>query len=196
MKKIYLFACFLFMLPQFVLSQQCQLEELKSYLSAHNLFTERMIYKGNTMITNSSRITYGYIKKDGAIGASVLNPLNEGDSIENFVQLTETEYLNIKFAEEYREEEKTARTWYTLQRRNVKKEFIGTSPIGYHAELYIQYADKSDYTIISKAIISNSVYIKSEDNFDGGYNHIYKSGEFTFILDTKGRISIEKNLKK
>ncbi|MFN6316571.1 MAG: hypothetical protein ACK4YW_01450, partial [Bacteroidota bacterium] len=101
------------MLPQFVLSQQCQLEELKSYLSAHNLFTERMIYKGNTMITNSSRITYGYIKKDGAIGASVLNPLNEGDSIENFVQLTEPEYLNIKFAEEYREEEKTARTWYT-----------------------------------------------------------------------------------
>jgi len=196
MKNLYVLLCCLIVLPQFLLSQQCSLEELKSCMSANNLFTEKMIYKGNTMITNSSRITYSYIKKNGDIGSSISNPLNEGDSIKNFITLTETEHLNIKFGEEYHEEEKTARTWYTIERRNVKKEFITTSGIDYHVELYIQYADKSDYTIISKAIISNSVYVKSEDNFDGGYNHIYKSGEFTFTLDTRGRVSIEKNLKK
>ena len=196
MKKLYLLVCCLFVLPQFLLSQQCSLEELKSCMSANNLFTEKMIYKGNTMITNSSRITYSYIKKNGDIGASISNPLNEGDSIENFISLTKTEHLNIKFAEKYQEEEKTGRTWYIMERRTLKKEFIGTTGIDYHVELYIQYADKSDYAIISKAIISNSVYVKSEDNFEGGYNHIYKSGEFTFTLDTRGRISIEKHLKK
>lgn len=195
MKKLHLLVCCLFVLPQ-LLSQQCSLEELKSCMSITNSFTEKMIYKGNTMITNSSRITYSYIKKNGEIGASVSNPLFEGDTLKNFISLTETEHINIKFAEEYHEEEKTARTWYTLEKRNLKKEFIGPTGINYHVELYIQYADKSDYSVISKAIISNSVYVKSEDNLDGGYNHIYKSGEYTFTLDTRGRVSIEKNLKK
>jgi hypothetical protein len=187
--KILLFA-FLFTIPKIIYSQQFKLDQLISLMSTNILFTEKMIYEGNTMLINSSKTSFSYIKKNGEIGASISNPITEGESGDSFISLTETERLKIKFAEEYLEEEKKARTWYSIEFYQLKKQFIGTSEMDFHIELDIQYANKSDYSMISKEIISNSVYENSEVNLDGGYNHVYRNGAYTFTLDTRGRINI------